>query len=151
MKRMINSSDWDYNSDNNDVNALKELMAANIEKQNDSEVGIFWYDSESQELFGVRSADVNDVPFYYSNLFGSKVKTCRPLHYKVWQKEHFRGKDERFNGDYTRVPRGRVFYVEDKGFIVIVGSWIDDFPEAKHEILTEFNLPSDTEFKKDRH
>ena len=150
MKRMIISSDWEYNSDD-DVNALKELMSDNVDKQDDSEVGIFWYDADEEELFSVRSADVNDVPFYFSSLFGCEVKTCRPLHYKVWQKEHFRGKDKRFNGDYTRVPRGRVFYAKDKGFIVIVSDWIDDYPQAKSEILYEFNLPPDTEFKKDPH
>lgn len=151
MKRVIISSDWEYTSENDEINALKELMSDNVSRQDDSEVGIFWYDIDDQELFGIRSADVNDVPYFLSSLFGCEVKTCRPLHHKVWQKEHFRGKDERFNGDYTRVPRGRVFYVKDKGFIVVVGSWIDDYPEAKQEIITEFNLPQDTIFQKDSH
>lgn len=104
------------------------------------------------ELFGVKSADVDDVPYYKSALFGNaEVKTCRPLHYKIWEREHHRGKDDRFKGDYTLVPRGRVFYVKDKGFVVIVGDWIDDYPEAKAEIILEFNLPKDVKFKKDVH
>lgn len=149
MKRFIRS-DWEYNS-TDDVNALKELMAANISRQEDPKVGIFWYDPEEQGLFGVRSADVEDVQFYHSNLFNKEVKTCRPLHYKVWEKEFFRKKDKRFFGDYTLVPRGRIFYVKDEGFVVVVGSWIDDYPEAKDEILYEFDLPEDTVFHKDIH
>jgi len=45
------------------------------------------------------------------------------------------------------VPRGRVFFVKDTGFIVVVGDWINEYPDAKRLILSEFNLPSDTEFK----
>lgn len=147
----IYKSDWEYNSSDN-INALKELMAENIQHQDDSEVGIFWYDPENDELFGVKSADVNDVPFYKSNLFNSKeVKTCRPLHYKVWEKEYYRGKDKRFRGDYTLVPRGRVFFIKDEGFVVVVGDWINEYPQAKPLILEEFNLPENTEFMVDIH
>ena len=151
MKRWMHEDDWELNSEDASTNALKELMAANISKQADPEVGIFWYDPESQSLFGIRSADVEDVDFYHSTLFGTDVKTCRPLHYKVWEKEHFRGKDQRFSGNYTQTPRGRVFFVKDKGFVVIVGSWIKQYPEAMDEILFEFNLPDDTEFRRDKH
>ena len=152
MKRMIYSAneDWQYNSDN-EINALKETMNDNIDRQEDPEVGIFWYDVNSQSLFGVKSADVNDVKFYHSSLFDADVKTCVPLHYKVWEKEQYRAKDKRFLGDYTRVPRGRVFYIKDQGFVVVVGDWINDYPEAKPEILSEFNLPKDTEFRIDKH
>ena len=151
MKRLINSSDWEYNSDNN-INALKELMTENIQHQDEGEVGIFWYDPTTDELFGVKSANVNDVEYYKSTIFeGQEVKTCRPLHYKVWDREYHRGKDKRFRGDYTKVPRGRVFYVKGQGFIVVVGDWINDYPEAKEDILFEFNLPDDTQFKIDSH
>ena len=153
MKKWVHESeDWRTDTADPMVNAFREAMAANIDKQDDAEVGIFWYDTSQKELFGIKSADVNDVEFYKSNLFeGKQVKTCTPLHYKVWQKEYHRGKDKRFFGDYTLVPRGRVFFVEDIGFVVIAGDWIDDYPEAKEEILYEFNLPKDTQFKKDVH
>lgn len=142
--------DWDHSS-TEDINVLRDLMDANIAYQDDGEVGIFWYDPTSEELFGVKSADVNDVPFYKSTIFNTEVKTCRPLHFKVWEREYYRGKDKRFSGDYTKVPRGRVFYVKDAGFVVVVGDWIDSYPEAKPIILAEFNLPSDTKFKQDEH
>lgn len=151
MKRQIYTSDWAYD-DNQMVNAFKEVMAANMDHQDDGEVGIFWYDPNKQELFGIKSADVNDVPFTPSTMFsGKEVKTCRPLHYKVWEKEQYRKKDRRFRGDYTATPRGRVFFVKDQGFIVVTGDWINKYPEAKDEILDEFNLPEDTEFMIDSH
>lgn len=152
MKKWVHESeDWRTDTDDPMINAFREIMAENIDKQDDSEVGIFWYDSRKQELFGVKSANVNDVEFYESNLFDEPVKTCTPLHNAVWKKEQHRNKDKRFQCDYTLVPRGRVFYVKDEGFVVVVGSWIDKYPEAKDEILFEFNLPEDTIFKKDKH
>ena len=150
VKRVV-SKDWEYKDNDNEMNAFKEVMRANIDKQDDGLVGIFWYDPSKEELFGVRSVSVNDVNYYESSLFGAKVKTCTPLHYRVWEKEHYRGKDVRFNGDYTLWPRGRVFYVDGEGFVVTVGTWIEDNPEAKDEILFEFDLPQDTEFRVDEH
>lgn len=149
MKRYIRD-DWEYNS-TPEVNALKELMRANIEHQDDPEVGIFWYDTENDDLFGVKSSSVDELKYYHSTLFNADVKTCKALHYKVWEREYFRGKDKRFQGDYTQVPRGRIFYIKDKGFVVITGSWINDYPEAKSTILYEFKLPEDTEFQIDSH
>lgn len=149
MKRYLRcEEDWAYNKDD-DMNAFKELMSENIAHQEDGEVGIFWYDIDADDLFGIRSASIEDVPFYKSNLFNTEVKTCRPLHYKVWEKEFYSGRDKRFRGDYTLVPRGRVFYVKDRGFVVVVGDWIDDYPSAKELIINEFNLPEDTEFQKE--
>lgn len=150
MYRVI-KSDWELNSEDPSVNALKELMIENMDKQDDPQVGIFWYDPQKHELFGVRSADPQDVQPHISSLFGKQVRTCTPLHYKVWDKEHYRGKDDRFNGDYTLTPRGRVFYVEDEGFVVIVGDWIKKYPRAKDLIEFEFNLPEDVKYQIDPH
>lgn len=149
-RRVVCQDDWNYTEDN-DMSSFKELMSENMSHQEDGEVGIFWYDTEQDDLFGVRSASVEDVPFYKSNLFNTQVKTCRPLHYKIWEKEYHRGRDKRFRGDYTLVPRGRIFYVKDRGFVVVVGDWIDDYPTAKELIIDEFNLPADAEFQKDIH
>lgn len=150
MKRVF-SDDW-ISTGSGIVDSFKDVMDSNIDIQDDPYLGIFWYDINSCELFGVKSCLADDVPFYKSNLFDEKIRTCRPLHYKVWEKEHHRGRDRRFQGDYTRVPRGRVFQLESGKFIVMVGSWIDDNPEAKELIIDEFQLPEDsTEFQIDIH
>ena len=75
----------------------------------------------------------------------------RSSHKDIWAKEFRRNKDSRFVGDYTQIPRGRVCEYKDKGFVVYVGDWIDNYPEAKSEILFEFNLPETTTFVKDIH
>ena len=153
MVRAINenSPDWRTDTDDQDVNAARELMIHNNQYQDDPYVGIFWYDIESDDLFGVKETLAEDTDFYFSKLFNSYVRTCKPLHYKVWEKEYHRGKDKRFSGDYTKVPRGRVFEFKDKGFVVFVGSWITDYPSAKDLILDEFQLPDNTEFRVDSH
>lgn len=69
----------------------------------------------------------------------------------LYGKRALKNKDSRFQAKYTDVPRGCVFEVEDQGFIVCVGKWINDYPEAKAEILYEFQLPNDTEFVIDSH
>lgn len=149
MKRYI-KSDWQYNS-SPEINSVKYIMAHNIDKQEEGKVGIFWYDTNKKELFGVKDVSVSDVPFCDDKLFHCKAKTCSQLHYSVWSKEQHRNKDSRFKGDYTLVPRGRVCFVEGQGFIVLVGDWIDKYPEAKQEIIFEFDLPEDTQFQKDFH
>jgi hypothetical protein len=152
MMRVVHSSeDWSTNTDDPEINAFRELMASNEQYIGDPYVGIFWYDTRKQELFGVKSTLASDVDFQNTTLFDHSAKTCRPLHYQVWKREHYRGKDRRFQGDYTQIPRGRVFEVKEEGFVVCVGSWINDYPEAKEEILYEFELPEDTKFKIDSH
>ena len=66
MKKWIkplsqNEEDWQLNSSSDDVNALKEVMSANMDRQDDAEVGIFWFDPQVQSLFGVKSASVDDM------------------------------------------------------------------------------------------
>ncbi len=134
-----------------EVNAFMDIMASNDELQEEPCVGCFWYDHEKQEVFGVRSTLAQDVPYLSNNIFDGKAKTGRALHKNIWAKECKRHKDARFAGDYTQVPRGRVFEVDGKGFVIMVGNWINDCPEAKDEIICEFNLPADTEFKQDSH
>lgn len=157
MKRYIkrdipDSEDWKTNTDNDRVNAFREIMAYNNQFVDDPYVGIFWYDPEEDDLFGVYSSLAEDMKFYESTMFGGMARTCRPLHYSIWQKECNRGRDKRFQTmDYTKYPRGRVFEVQGQGFVVCVGSWINDYPSVKELVLEEFQLPDDTEFLIDSH
>ena len=132
-------------------NSAIDLMQVNDQYQDSPEVGMFWYDPENDELFGVRSCLADSIGWYHSSQWGKDVKTDTHLHKNIWQKEYFRGKDKRFHGDHTLVPRGRVFEFKDEGFIVFTGDWIDNYPSAKQQILSEFNLPNDTQFVKDIH
>ena len=122
-----------------------KIMDQFIDNQNEPKVGIFWYDKNEEELFGVESIDAALI----------KGSTINKLHRTVWSKEHNRRKGkglplERWAGDYKDTPRGRVF-CEKGEFVVKVGSWINDHPEAKQLIIEEFDLQKDVKFEIECH
>jgi len=129
---------------------MMEYMKNNFDKQDEAFVGIFWYDKNAKELFGI----VKEDPEYVKpNQYGDK--TGKTLHRDFWQRQYHRAKAKgiktQFNGDYTQIPRGRVWQTGNKKTVVTVGEWINDFPEAKELVIFEFNLPDDTEFRIDPH
>lgn len=131
--------------------SLIKSMADNMEYSSikHPQIGIFWYDNEKKELFGVNKNDAEDVNFVHTH--DGDIKQYKYLHKDIWEKEFSRKKDNRFIGDYTQIPRGRVCEYKDRGFVVYIGDWIEDYPEVKSEILFEFNLPKTTNFIKDIH
>ena len=138
--------------EDDNTNAAMEVMAYNDQFQGEPNLGCFWYDPEKEELFGVGKSPARDLEWYFSKQFGKEIRTGHALHKNIWNKEQHRGKDNRFNGNFTKKPRGRVFEFKDDGFKVMTGSWINYYPEAKEEIIYEFDLPEDnTEFIIDRH
>ena len=138
--------------ENAEENALMQSMIVNMDSQDDAQLGSFWYDTEKDELFGVSKTFAQDCKFYNSPQFKTSIRTGRALHSAVWKKEYMKGRDARFRGDYTKVPRGRVFEFKDEGFRVYTDSWIDGYPEVKAQIIFEFQLPEDkTTFHKDIH
>ena len=120
------------------------LMEANRGHGDDPKVGIFWYNVAWKELFGVVSHPVRD--YTRANASDGRI-TCSEMHEDVWRKEYNRQKNHGdgkgpFIGPYENKPRGRVFYhMEEDRFVVAVGKWLDDYPEAKDLILDEFDLP----------
>lgn len=133
-------------------NLLIKSMADNMDysSQEHPQIGIFWYDADKDDLFGVNKTDAEDVPFVDG--YDGKIKQYKYLHKDIWTKEFKKGKDDRFVGDYTRIPRGRVCqYDDERGFTVFVGEWIDSYPQVKEQVVYEFNLPENTNFVKDEH
>lgn len=139
--------------DDDYVNTAIETMMQSLEDDSqEPSLGIFWYDVYNDELFGVNSSLASECPSYTSSTFNCTVKTTKKLHEQVWKKEFHRKKDRRFLiKDYTKVPRGRVFWFEGVGYVVFTGEWIDKYPQVKELIRIEFDLPKDTEFRKDEH
>lgn len=120
-------------------------------EQEHSQIGIFWYDVNTDQLFGVNKMDENAKDFV-KNGNNEYIKSYPKLHKQIWKKESYRGKDKRFIGDYTMIPRGRVSFIKDKGFIVFIGKWIDEYPNVKSDIIYEFELPkNNTRFVYDEH
>lgn len=138
--------------DDETANAAIEVMIDSFNEQEEPMVGPFWYDPDKKEVYGQVVALAKDRPFYYSHSWNKEVRTGSALHKSIWEREYFRHKDKRFSGDYTQRPRGRVFEFKGEGFKVFVGEWINKYPEAKEEILFEFQLPKEnTEFVIDEH
>ena len=131
-------------------NEMIEHMKKNFDKQDEPYIGIFWYDSNEDELFGIQKNPAEDMQFDSNG-----NKTIRVLHKDFWRKEYHKSKalkrQTRFVGDYTLTPRGRVWEKQGEGFVVTVGEWIRDYPQAKTLIIIEFNLPSNTKFLIDCH
>ena len=133
-------------------NSAIEAMIDSFDSQEDPCIGPFWYDPENDELFGQSVTLAKDRPFFKSSQFNKEIKTGHALHKNIWNKKLRQGRDKRFTGDYTKVPRGRVFEFKDEGFVVFTGDWIDEYPSAKELIIDEFQLPKDnTKFVKDSH
>jgi len=139
------------------LNSMFKIMESNLKESDKPTVGIFWYSPARVECFGVvkaREGDSNYTPSGFDGMF-----TCKELHKYVWKKEYnyrkFHPSDEvnLFVGDYKDKPRGRIFYDEDENtYYIMVGDWIDDYPEAKGCIVREFNLNgSRYSFEKDFH
>ncbi|GHV07245.1 hypothetical protein FACS1894217_07650 [Clostridia bacterium] len=124
---------------------LMQTMRDNVEVQDDPKVGMFWYHPKLGQLIGVKDAYAAELAF---NEKGRK--TLKSLHAKVWPEISsyalLTGAAKKPTGDiadYTQVPRGRVFQIDTPGrtyFEVLVGSWINDYPEAAGLIIKQFNL-----------
>ena len=69
------SEDWRTDTDNNMINVFREVMKYNNQFQDDPNIGIFWYDPNEKELFGVYSVFVDDVDYFFSLIFNAEA-TC---------------------------------------------------------------------------
>ena len=131
--------------------ALLETMRVGFDTQDEPKVGIFWYDPEKGELFGVYKLGVSKADLNHQGR-----KTINILHRKVWETEQKKaaamGKtDSIWQGDYTQIPRGRVFQYPSGDMVVLIGSWISQYPQLFKMLLIEFDLPEDTTFMEGRH
>lgn len=117
------------------------------------QVGIFWYSPANNSLFGTYKESPYDKP---ANCGGGLV-SCSLLHKNLWNsefnKQKFSTGNDPFIGDYKDKPRGRVFFSpSDKRFIVCVGSWISECPDAIDTIVNEFGLENENyEFSVQEH
>lgn len=136
------------------ISTMRNFMAPENPK-----VGIFWYDYNKEELFGVNKTEVTP------EMMKQKQVTHPKLHRNYWQKWHFRAVAKHDTEsifykehNYTLIPRGRIFLSDGK-FSVMVGDWIEkginDKPinaEKLHDLICdEFDLPEDFDFIIDSH
>ena len=123
---------------------------ANFAESREPQIGIFWLDTDECDLFGVCKTDAAKVR---PDRMGRRI--YGKLHADIWRKEHFKelaqsGVAERYVGDYTMIPLGRVNQ-EGEEFVVYVGSWIDELaPMLTPLINCYFNIES-FRYEKDIH
>ena len=98
-------------------------------------VGIFWYDSKSHALFGVRKEELSPSRRETAMREMMPFIVYPERNREVWEREHF-------PGDYDRTPRGRVSWIINK-FVVLVGNWARPIQQELTALLKqEFSLPS---------
>lgn len=127
-------------ADNDLAERTMETMAQNLETQNNPKVGIFWYSPVNKSLFGVIAIDKDS---YSKPNAGGGLITCKELHEDVWKREFKNEINEAgyYKGDYRQTPRGSVFYSPDEDkFYIMVGSWINENPEAIDLIIDRYDL-----------
>lgn len=113
------------------------VMSQNLDNQDSPWVRIFWYDIRNDDLFGVVSSQVSEG-----------LAVINTLHWDYWKKQRnkfkFKNNGEEvypYIGDYEDTLRGRVFYdVVDSCYIINIGSWINEYSQAKSLIINKFNL-----------
>ena len=117
-------------------------------------VGIFWYDLEENDFFGVYKKELTPKMIENAAENGLPYINYPTLHRNVWQKQYFRALAEntptKFKGDYTQVPRGRVSWSVDH-FVVLVGQWAKDIEEELTALLEKYFALPCFEFKYDEH
>ena len=140
-------------NDSNSHNDMMAYMESFMNSEFSPYVGIFWYHDGSNELFGVNKVEADLLSFNSTGL-----KTTPRLHKQIWAKEYNKAKQFPsvptlfYQPDYTKIPRGRVFQKDGGTFEVMVGTWIENYPQAKQLIMSEFELPEDaTSFIVDDH
>ena len=123
------------------VKRAMDAMDATLGEQENPKVGIFWYSPQLQDVFGVIAIDAATAP----KSGHSGLRTCKELHKYLWKKQFNHDKahniNSPFRGDYKYTPRGRVFYDDElEEYHIMVGAWLNDYPEAKDKIKAAFNL-----------
>ena len=126
-------------------------------KQYDEEmpcIGIFWYDTEEKDFFGVCKSELTPKQVEEAADNGLPFINYPKLHLHIWAKEYFRAQakheETKFKGDYTQIPRGRVSWNIDK-FIVLVGQWAKDIEEPLTELIERYYHLPYFEFIYDEH
>ena len=117
-------------------------------------VGIFWYDPEEHDFFGVYKKELTPKMVEDAADKGLPYINYQTLHRQIWQKQYFKAlakhESTKFSGDYTQVPRGRVAWAVDH-FVVLVGQWAKDIEEELTALLEKYFALPYFEFRYDEH
>lgn len=118
----------------------------------DPYVGIFWFDEKELDLVHVTKQELRDA-----RRIGDKIM-CSGLHEDYWLKQYRKARakgllESPFYGDWTMIPRGRIFYdIPTQTFVCYVGKWYKKYERILRDlILIEFDIPKESfRFQYDR-
>ena len=145
---MTQLSDKEHKAQMEDMKSFDEQMPC---------VGIFWYDTKKHQFFGVHKKELTPVMVEEAAKKGiyridypeaqvkaaieqGESKACFGSSEREQARAKLKGKETRFTGDYTQVPRGRVAWNVNK-FIVLVGKWAEPIQDELTDLLEqEFSL-----------
>ena len=117
-------------------------------------VGIFWYDPEEHDLFGVYKKELTPRMIEDAAEKGLPFINYQTLHRQIWQKQYLHAlahhEPTKFTGEYAQVPRGRVCWCVDR-FVVLVGSWAKDIEDELTTLVNKYFALPCCEFKYDEH
>ena len=117
-------------------------------------IGIFWYDSEEHDFFGVYKKELTPKMVEEAAEKGLPFINYPKLHRQIWKEKYFRAiakhEPTKFKGDYTQVPRGRVAWNIDK-FIVLVGKWAEPIQDELTSLIDKYFALPYFEFIYDEH
>jgi len=117
-------------------------------------VGIFWYDMEEHDFFGVYKKELTPKMIEEAAEKGIPYVNYQRLHRQIWKEHYFRAlashEPTKFKGDYTMIPRGRVAWAVDK-FVVFVGKWAEGHEEELTNLLHRYFALPFFEFLYDEH
>lgn len=117
-------------------------------------VGIFWYDQNEKDFFGVCKSELTPKMVEEAAEEGLPFINYTKLHRQIWAKEYYRAQanneQTKFTGDYTQIPRGRVAWNINK-FIVLVGQWAEPIQDELSDLIEKYFHLSYFEFVYDPH
>lgn len=130
------------------VDFIEEMRVFDADTSAVPQLGIFWFDEDSESLFEVHTKDFDPRRVVNGHLAYDKT------HRFWWDKARFSPRNRNnpvYNQDFKDVPRGRVTF-DDDHFIVHIGSWYEPYKDILRALLVEeFDIPSDFEFVVDEH
>ena len=118
-----------------------EIMEAFLDIQDKPKIGVFFYDTNLNVLYGVVAVLLESLAKNQNGLV-----TVGASHRDIWdkgvwkQQQKYNGEGY-FKGEYENTLRGYVAYNPfDNLFELHVGDWFNKYPEALNEIIEEFDL-----------
>lgn len=125
------------------VDFIEEMRVFDADTSAVPQLGIFWFDEDSESLFEVHTKAFDPDRVVNGLLLYTKT------HEFWWEKARSAScnrSSSLYSKCFNEVPRGRVTFADGR-FIVNVGSWYESYVDILRALVVEeFAIPTDFEF-----